>query len=253
MKARNMLVSLAVATLAGAVGAAASETDLAWIGDLPGLSVFARKTTGAVSKTVYTVSGSPEETFAAVRRGLGERGWTIESSKASSLPGIGSQKLTARKAGSRVEIRLSQLGDSSHLSVELTPGGGDPRASGSSEARAPAPAAPSATTGRTFGRRSASYDCGEGGDVTINNSGAAVTVRGRCEDVTVNGGGNAITLEGDCEDLTINSASNEVRVDAAIDTITIDGSSNTVSWSAARNATGPRIRDNGTNNAVRRH
>lgn len=260
MTARTILGSLAMAALALTVPASAtpSETDVGWIGELPGLSVFTQKTTAGVAKTVYTVSGSPDDTFAGVRKGLTDRGWTIETSKASSALGVvGSQKLVAEKAGSRVKIQLSQLGELYQLSVEQTGGGGPSRPSGSSEPRAstqpaPAPARPGASSPAS-GRRAASYDCGEGGDVTINNSSAAVTVVGRCEDLTVNGSRNVVTLEGDCGDLTVNGDSNEVRAEAAIDDITTNGDSNIVSWSAARNARGPRTQDNGTNNTIRRH
>jgi hypothetical protein len=182
MKARRIAGYLVLGALAAAAppSAVPADTDLDWIGQLPGVAVFARKSTAGRSKVVYSVSASPEETFEKVRQGLSERGWTIETGKAASLAGISANKLTAKKAGSEVIVGLSQLGGVSHLSVEVT------------------------ITVR-----------GRCEDVVVNGSGNVITLEGDCEDLVVNGSGNEVRAESAIEDITTNGSSNTVTWSAA--------------------------------------
>jgi hypothetical protein len=223
---KKLALAVAVA-LAGSALASASETDVAWIGKLPGVTALTTKTTAAEGfKGVYTVSGDPAAAMESLRSGLVDRGWTI--GKAAEVADT-VRSLTAEKGSARLKAALTGAMGVGTLTLTLRGG--------------------SASAGATASS-GASVSVGSSGGVVV--TGRAVTETHDCRggDAAINGNSSMITLEGECGTVTVAGNSNTVTINAKVRAINAMGRANTVVWSAARNPSAPAVNHVGSQNRV---
>jgi hypothetical protein len=236
MNWKRALVLVAVA--GGAIPAAASETDLSWIGKLPGLQAQASRTTSTDGyKAIYTLTGDAGATLDSVRNGLTERGWTIQKSTDVPAGSADVRTLAAGKQGARLKVSIASALGVGTLTVELR--GGEPGSGATGEAAVVAG--------------------GSGGKATVAVPGAGLVVAGSrvtethdCNDgdVSVNGNSSGITLKGTCRTVTVAGNSNTVTIRGSVQAITAVGRANTVIWSADKNPRAPVVKHVGSQNRV---
>jgi hypothetical protein len=120
-RARFMALA-AAAVLAAGAGLASADTDLTWIGQLPGVSLRTSKAARAGPKAVYTLSGDVDAAMASVRDGLAQRRWTMVKSGAPAGEGAAARTVVADKDGTRVKIVGSSAKGTSNLTVTVVRG-----------------------------------------------------------------------------------------------------------------------------------
>lgn len=267
---RTPLAAVVCACLAWtAVSLASPDTDVTWIGRLPGLAPMTSKTTASGSKSVYTLSGNLNATFDSIIKGLSDRGWTIDKSTNTPVAGIESRTLRARKAGALLRVSAQDVMGLSQLTLTLTgaqagstaaesdpdateqqpaaaapaakpaapapPAAAQPPAPASAPAANPAPAARTQSSGLPLAlvenRADGTYDC-QGRDVSIAGD--------HCK----------VRLEGECRSLKVLGNHNHVTVAGSIQSIQALGGHNHVSWSIEKNPRRPKVVNLGSNNKV---
>jgi len=243
MSTKRALAVAAVAVLAGGVAAAASDTDVAWIGKLPGLSMQTSRTTSSDGfKAIYTLSADADATMDSVRSGLTQRGWTIRKSADVPAGGVEVRTLTADKDGARVKVSLTNALGMGTLTVSLRGGtagssGSSSRSSGDLEdiIRGTVEGGAAATTGAGLmvvgNAVTETHDCNDG-DVSVSGNSSGITLRGACRTVRVAGNANTVTIQG------------------TVQAIHAVGRANTVIWSAAKNPRAPIVKHVGSQNRV---
>jgi hypothetical protein len=109
--------------LAAGVGSARADTDLAWIGALPGVSVRPVTAGSPGPKTVYQLSADLDATFASVRNGLTKRHWALVPGPAAPAgKKAPPHTLIAEKEGTRVKVVGSRAKGVSSLTVTVVRG-----------------------------------------------------------------------------------------------------------------------------------
>jgi hypothetical protein len=113
-------VLAAAGLLAAGAGFAAADTDLAWIGKLPGVSPRPGQTAGP--KTVYALSKDVDATMASVREGLVQRRWTFVKPAPPAGKAAPVRTLIAEKEGTRVKVVGGPAKGASTLTVTVVRG-----------------------------------------------------------------------------------------------------------------------------------
>lgn len=224
-----LLVTALVATLA-----MASPTDLSWVGELPGIGSRVEKKAADGTDLVYSLSGDPDETFAAVKQGLKERGFTIEKAADAEAVGAVSRSLIATKDGVEAKVNVSAVAGVQTLTVKVA--GGEMATTTSN---------PSTTTAVAAGAIKA------GAAVVISESDVTRTYQCSGTAMTINGNDCNLTLEGTVTALTINGNDNTLTINAALTAMTVLGNDNHVSWSSKAHAK-PVINNMGNDNTIER-
>ena len=211
--------------------AALSDTDLAWVGTLPGFTLKDR----APSETSYLVSGDAKEGFVSLTKALTERGWRIEPGKSNTVSALSAQRMTATKGNVEASFHMKQAAILTKLIVTTR----TLAAAASAPAVKAAPAVPIAKAQAAASAPLEFYDNGIHGNY-------------RCEGrrVIVHGDACNLTLEGVCESLSVTGNGNRVRVVAQIGSISVLGNQNTVAWSKAGNPKAPRVENLGSGSSV---
>jgi hypothetical protein len=240
MMRKRALAGAIMAVLAMAGAALAGEADVAWIGQLPGLTV---QTSGTTSyngfKAVYTMTSGADAAMESVRKGLLERGWTIKKDAEVPAGGAAVQSLSAQKGTARLKVSVTNVMGVGTLSVSLRGDAGG----GSAPAATAGDAAPAAGGSEAGGSSS--------GGVVI--TGRAVRVTRSCGggDATVTGSSSEITLQGSCGTVKVVGNANTVVIEAAVKEIHAVGRANTIVWSAGKNPAAPVVKHLGSQNRVR--
>jgi hypothetical protein len=234
-RALSCVLGVALLILPVRPGDAASETDLTWIGSLPG---FALKDQ-APGETSYLVSGDATAAFEALKKGLAERGWQITPAKSGSLSALSARRMTATKGDVEALLHMKQAAVIVKLVVttRTIASAGAPTPAGLKTAP---PAAPAPAAAPAAGPPIELYDNGLRGSYRCDGS-----------RVGVNGNNCDITLEGTCESVAVNGNANRVRVLARVRSISVLGNSNTVTWSRAQNPSAPKVSNLGAASTVR--
>jgi len=238
---RALSCVLGLALLAVPAGArpgdAAADTDLSWIGTLPGFSL---KDRGA-GETSYLVAGDAAGAFETLKKGLTERGWQIAPGKSGTLSALSAQRMTATKGDVEALLHMKQAAVIVKLVVTT-------RTIGST--KAPVAAAPGAAAG-TAPASPAQPAQAAAPPIELFDNGLRGSYRCEGSRVAVSGNNCEIALEGACESLTVNGNANRVRVRGRVASITVLGNQNSVTWSRAGNPSPPRVSNLGTGSTVR--
>ncbi len=220
-------------------GDASSDSDLAWVGMLPGFALKDK----ARDETSYLVNGDAKQAFDALTRSLAERGWRIEPGKSNTLSVLSAQRMTATKGEVEAFFHMKQAAIITKLivttrTVAAAPAVAPAPSAATAPAVKPAPAAPVIAQAPVLPPLEF-YDNGIRGSY-------------RCEGrrVSVNGNACELTLEGACDSLSVTGNGNRVRVLAQIGSISVLGNQNSVAWSKAGNPKPPRVSNLGSGSSV---
>ncbi len=214
-------------------GDASSDTDLAWVGTLPGFALKDK----ASGETSYMVNGDAKQAFDALAKSLTERGWRIEPGKSNTVSLVSAQRMTATKGDVEAFFHMKQAAIITKLIVTTRTVAPAPAPAAAAK---PAPAAASSTKAQPAALPPLEfYDNGIRGSY-------------RCEGrrVSVNGNACELTLEGACDSLSVTGNGNRVRVLAQIGSISVLGNQNSVAWSKAGNPKPPRVSNLGSGSSV---
>jgi hypothetical protein len=125
MKSRCIVPTIlgAVAFLAASSAlVCAADTDISWIGRLPGMKAGVQSKEGDEIKIIYNLKADPDKTMARVLAGLEERGWDVERGGGSLLAGTALQSLQgvkARKGPALLKILVASTPGQQSLILKL--------------------------------------------------------------------------------------------------------------------------------------
>lgn len=94
----------------------------------------------------------------------------------------------------------------------------------------------------------ATHDCGEDPEVSINGSSSTLTLVGTCTKVAISGSSNKVTIQAS-DKVSVSGSMNEVAIEAA-NKIAVVGSANQVSWKKGLKGAKPKVSNVGTGNKI---
>ncbi len=139
MKSRGVALTIlgALAVVAASsILVQAADTDLSWIGRLPGIKGGVQNRDGDDIKIIYNLKADPDKTMARVLDGLEQRGWDVERGGSSILAGTALQSLAgikARKGRAVLRILVASTPGQQSLILKLQGGTTAPPATSDEE------------------------------------------------------------------------------------------------------------------------
>jgi ABC-type glutathione transport system ATPase component len=93
------------------------STELAWIGEVAGLSLITREVEDGEYEAVYGVAGDTKSIIAMISKGLVDRGWKILETGKVTTDEVETRTLEAARGEAKVEIVLGDVGSQKALTV----------------------------------------------------------------------------------------------------------------------------------------